>query len=86
MKTTYRRIKTQGAREGRVVAEAVVVDVGRDGDGGTRGEDEKEDSPEDFFDAGDGAVIAGDASPYAQLPRVARVAAVAAPKTTPSAP
>ena len=67
-----------------VVAEAVVADVDRDGDGGTRGEDE--DSPDDFFDAGEGAVIAGDASSYAQPPRVARVAALVAPKTTPSAP
>ena len=70
-----------------IVAEAVVADVGRDGDDGTRGKDE-EDSPDDFFDAGEreGAVIAGDASPYAQPPRMARVAALVAPKTTPSAP
>ena len=42
-----------------IVAEAVVADVERDGDGETRGEDE-EYSSDDFFDAGEGAVIGPD--------------------------
>ena len=42
-----------------VVAEAMVAEVDRDGDGETRGEDE-EDSSDNFFDAGEGAVIASD--------------------------
>ena len=58
-----------------------VVDVDRDGDGETRGEDEEEDS-DDFFDAGEGAVISPDASPYAPPRRAAKVAAAGAPKTT----
>ena len=37
----------------------MVADVERDGDGETRGEDE-EDSSDDFFDAGEGAVIGPD--------------------------
>ena len=43
-----------------VVAEAVVADVDRDGDGETRGEDEEADSFDDFFDEGEGAVIGPD--------------------------
>ena len=43
-----------------VVADLVVADVDRDGDGETRGEDEEEDSSDDFFDAGEGAVIGPD--------------------------
>ena len=37
-----------------------VVDVDRDGDGETRGEDEEEEEEDDFFDAGEGAVISPD--------------------------
>ena len=54
-----------GAEDGEsevVVADVVVADVDRDGDSGEpRGEvDEEEDSSDDFFDAGEGAVLAGD--------------------------
>ena len=43
-----------------VVADFLVADLDRDGDGETRGEDEEEDSSDDFFDADEGAVIGPD--------------------------
>ena len=43
-----------------VVADFLVADLDRDGNGETRGEDEEEDSSDDFFDAGEGAVIGPD--------------------------
>ena len=45
-----------------VVADVVVTDGDGDGDGETRHEDE-EDSSDDFFDAGEGAVISPDCLP-----------------------
>ena len=38
----------------------MVANVTRDGDGETRGEDEEEDSSDDYFDSGEGAVIGPD--------------------------
>ena len=43
-----------------VVADFLVADLDRDGDDETRGEDEEEDSSDDFFDADEGAVIGHD--------------------------
>ena len=42
------------------VADVVIADGDSDGEGETRSEDEKEDSSNDFFDAGEGAFIGPD--------------------------
>ena len=81
-----------GAEDGEsevVVADVVVADVDRDGDGGeTRGEVDEEDLSDDFFDAVKAPSSRATASPYARPRRAAKVkvAAEAAPRTTPSVP
>jgi hypothetical protein len=68
--------------EGDGDEEAEVVAIG-DGDGDAREEEEEEE--DDFFDAGEGALI-GDHLSLRAASRAARAEAAAAPKTTPSVP
>ena len=70
--------------EAKADGEADVVVAEGDGDGETR-EDEAEDSLDDFFDAGEGAVIAP-AATASFTRRLGEGPKAAPPKTTPSVP
>ena len=74
----------EGECEGDVTVTDVAVTDGDWNNNGSTREDEEEDSSGDFFDAGEGTVIASNCLPYVQPPRAAKVAAAAALKTIPS--